>query len=768
MMLIDLTAIYGPGNEPSTAAEFEADALAWGHDMSQYQAYDAGTPMGGSASFTGLRGIGSTALDTQELVGGERTRKTGTLHLDGTEDWSTHRSAGTHDQRGFVVANYFPSAMSRAAYINACWALISIPTGGSSYNGVQLWCGGNNNRNLYLVWYSTDYTLPAELSSWYDAENDTLDVQAFKTWLTSNPIDVAYALPTAATESATPQPLTTVAGLNAFYESAPTITGTPLSLRYTGTDYSIATISGQKYLSRVNGVESVVNGGSPIAVRGGRDRLINLTRWCGAGLEPSTTDGFYALYPWMRGYDMPAMQGTLRGYEGTGIETVGFNAYDPSTGQALVLGGHQYQITGTYTALAYSDGTAITPDASGFFTPTVNDLLTVTGGNDSDTCIHLTWTHYRDGDYEPYWSQVRSLPIAQHFPDGMQGNGTTWDSLYTDKSVQRWGTFRVTSQDDIATYAPSTGTSRGFQIENKLPYNFRRTANMSIFGNLSEGSGWSNNSAFGCVWCGAASEGGNKNVYIGFSMGYPAEAWWTRMGFYDPGTDTLDVTAFKAWLDTVDFRVAYCLVNPNNNADYTITTPIEPPIPMTYKVADFGVEQSLPANGRTELLTAPFRGIVAYSTNFVRELATLPRNYMSMDSFNEMAASLQQFADISVTPTWDAANGKYTFAFAHVANVTQLGTFGATLQPGKTYAATTSSGAQYVLPAITTANLSLDIVVQLAIGSTQPADLFVDGSATAIPIVGAPSFSQGETWLMVCSWIPALSKWIVLPINTQE
>lgn len=44
---IDLTQLFGPGNEPSTVEEFQAWALAHGKDLSAYQPYDPGTLMGG-------------------------------------------------------------------------------------------------------------------------------------------------------------------------------------------------------------------------------------------------------------------------------------------------------------------------------------------------------------------------------------------------------------------------------------------------------------------------------------------------------------------------------------------------------------------------------------------------------------------------------------------------------------------------------------------------------------------------------------------------
>ena len=87
---------------------------------------------------------------------------------------------------------------------------------------------------------------------------------------------------------------------------------------------------------------------------------------------------------------------------------VGFNAYNPDTGTAKVVGGNQYQITGAYTALSL-DGTTITPDANGKFTPSANGTLTVTGGNSTTTCVHLVWDGERDGEYEPYEAHTYTI-----------------------------------------------------------------------------------------------------------------------------------------------------------------------------------------------------------------------------------------------------------------------------------------------------------------------------------------------------------------------
>lgn len=90
----------------------------------------------------------------------------------------------------------------------------------------------------------------------------------------------------------------------------------------------------------------------------------------------------------------------------SGKKVVGFNAYNNTTGTAKLLGGYQYQITGTYTSVTYLDingnTETLTIDSDGKFTPANDGVLTVSGGNDTDTCVHLVWDGERDGQYEEY------------------------------------------------------------------------------------------------------------------------------------------------------------------------------------------------------------------------------------------------------------------------------------------------------------------------------------------------------------------------------
>ena len=100
---------------------------------------------------------------------------------------------------------------------------------------------------------------------------------------------------------------------------------------------------------------------------------------------------------------------TIENVSISAFKRIGFNAYNPETGKAKLIGGKAYQITGTYTALSYSTGETITPDEDGEFTPTYGGELTVTGGNSTDTCIHLVGDGSRGDDYEPYWERSGAI-----------------------------------------------------------------------------------------------------------------------------------------------------------------------------------------------------------------------------------------------------------------------------------------------------------------------------------------------------------------------
>ena len=209
------------------------------------------------------------------------------------------------------------------------------------------------------------------------------------------------------------------------------------------TDTSVTVQSGHKLVTYISGSWDVIQSdGNAITVDGSTDMVFDITIMLGV----SAADAIYAMETGTPGNGVSYFRkffpkaayeydpGTIMSVKTSAHVMVGFNAYDHVSGEAKLVGGNQYQITGTYTALAYEDidGNAetITPDASGLFTPIKSGILTVTGGNDTDTCVHLTWSGYRNGEFEPYIKRSYSLD------DDLELRGVTkvdgYGNLYYD------------------------------------------------------------------------------------------------------------------------------------------------------------------------------------------------------------------------------------------------------------------------------------------------------------------------------------------------
>lgn len=146
-------------------------------------------------------------------------------------------------------------------------------------------------------------------------------------------------------------------------------------------------------------------------------------------------------------------------------DMVKFNAYDHSAGTAKVVGEQVYQITGAYTALTFNEET-ITPDSNGYFTPSINGVVIVTGGNSTTTCIHLKWDGERDGEYEAYEKnsyaldsdlELRGIPKLdannKFYYDGdvYENNGTV---------TRKYGSYTFTGNETWST--TGSGTSQFF------------------------------------------------------------------------------------------------------------------------------------------------------------------------------------------------------------------------------------------------------------------------------------------------------------------
>ena len=164
--------------------------------------------------------------------------------------------------------------------------------------------------------------------------------------------------------------------------------------------------------------------------------------------------------------------GSMESVETDLHKMTGFNAYNHATGKAKVVGGHEYEIIGTYTSLSMN-GETITP-VSGKFTPAESGEITVTGGDDSTTCIHLRWDGERDGEYEPYVSHEYALEhlILRGIPYLDSGNKLAYkgDRYKADGTVER-----LFAEVDLGTLNWTAGFagfySTGIKNQVKIPTN---------------------------------------------------------------------------------------------------------------------------------------------------------------------------------------------------------------------------------------------------------------------------------------------------------
>ena len=299
----------------------------------------------------------------------------------------------------------------------------------------------------------------------------------------------------------------------------------------------------------------------------------------------------------------PYDEGTLLNVNPAGIKTVGFNAYDKTTGKAELIGGNQYQITGTYTSLSYSTGEVLTPDSTDCFTPTKTGELTVTGGGEN-TCVHLTWSGYRNGDYEDYWTRTRDINIQPYFPDGLKRAGTVYDEISKDKAIKRigivdLGTLTWTYDSTYAVFTASVNTYTSFPTPG--PNNMGVCSKYLVHGSV------------------VASELANYDDTI-FICPYN---WSSSKWLLVRDTSYTDATAFKTAMSGV--MLYYELAEP-------VETQIDPPLNLLYQVSDFGTEQFLGA-GATEPKTLPIIADIVYDVNYRDTIKNLPKNYAKVRGY---------------------------------------------------------------------------------------------------------------------------------------
>lgn len=413
-------------------------------------------------------------------------------------------------------------------------------------------------------------------------------------------------------------------------------------------DIEPTSISARKYIKSeaVNGVVTRTyltgDGNSVTYTADSTSRmLIDLSLMFGAGNEPATVEAFEA---WCaaQGIDLdkyyPYNEGEVINCKADAIKTDGFNQYDNTTGNANVIKGNVYQITGTYTSLSLG-GETITPDASGYFTPTISGELTVTGG-DATTCVHLKWSGKKDGEFEQHWSEALNLNLTSItgkvngvgasetiFPDGLVKVGNVADELVVDSDGKARRAIKRFGKVDLGS----------------LTWSYLNTyfaANLRNSGHL-----------YCCI---------SSRYITGNVTTLDKAVTLSNINYVAVSdSDYTNVTTFKNAVSGV--YLYYELAAPVN---YTLDTPID----MTYRVDDFGTETAMVLSSGSLVdaditKTAPLNYDVVYSLNVVDTVRNLNRNYLGMTGTNNTFLALRTaLSGYGITLTlggYDETNGYY-------------------------------------------------------------------------------------------------------------
>lgn len=373
-------------------------------------------------------------------------------------------------------------------------------------------------------------------------------------------------------------------------------------------DTSVTVPNGHKYYSRINSVQTIGEStGSAISINdASEDNVFDLTAMFGSTiadylytLESGTAcAGIAKLMSW--GFCTAPYYaynaGTLLSVKTTAHKEYGFNAYNPDTGKAKVVGGQVYQITGTYTALSL-DGTSITPDASGYFTPAASGELTVTGGNATDTCIHLKWDGERDGEWEEYSEYTYPLDDVElrGIPKLDVNNNLYYDgdSYAPDGTVTRkYGIVTLDGDADVSFVTDTGDTENTAAWTSYSDVGIKKAMFVADKRVPAPPVGSSTATVQGSIWC---SNGAS------------------RMWFTVPKTVT-DKASLKTYLASNPITVVYQLATP--------TTESADPYQETQVCNDFGTEEFV--DSRT--VPMPVGSVSFYQNNLRSKLEAAPES----------------------------------------------------------------------------------------------------------------------------------------------
>ena len=174
------------------------------------------------------------------------------------------------------------------------------------------------------------------------------------------------------------------------------------------------------------------------------------------------------------------VRGTITQSNPTAFKSTGWNLYDYSAGYARVCDyseDYGFCIEGTYTALKFSytltgEKSAVVP-IDGYFAVPGDGYLWVEGGNNSDTCVYMTWADWLDGipgDWEGYTESTVSLSsvMSTYFPYGLMKVGNYADEINLNVGLATSWVERLAYNASNLAYAKGTG--RDYEYDENFIY----------------------------------------------------------------------------------------------------------------------------------------------------------------------------------------------------------------------------------------------------------------------------------------------------------
>lgn len=460
---------------------------------------------------------------------------------------------------------------------------------------------------------------------------------------------------------------------------------------------SVTIPSGHKYASFImtgEGDEAALvkslgtSDGTAIATDPSTDNVFDLTIMFGAGKGPSTIAEFTALFP-LDNYAYEA--GKVLPFAAEKLVTTGFNQWDEemeigvginqTTGQrdTSVSGANSsknyigvfpgkvyyfkapnnllawryfmydanYTYLGTDTALCNS---GMTIPNNVYYLKFQVDKATYGTTYNHDICINLSWSGYRNGEYEPYelheaifdpanWEDADGNKIFPY--GGMHGVGTARDFATPDTDGFIRKATRIMGRVDLGTLSFSLDLE-GYWGAAITSIGMVDKESGSVVPDFAICSKYLPSSRLTLS---------SKNKVFGF---YKA----IQIRIMDDAFNGYTGEQVSAALSGV--YLYYELATP-------VETELAEPVAASYYANDFGTEEWQPANG-AEPYTAPCELAIAYAMNAVDTLRRLPENYISAASFEnfctELATKLGAALNKSITiaATYDAEDEEYDYA----------------------------------------------------------------------------------------------------------